>query len=124
MGSTGGGSRGGRSKSGKYTGGGLTLFETRIESNMDIYDGIRHTIPYIDHHHNMIRWDIPKVKEKKVKNFVSVSKNTQSERERASCIWKHCSYRRRDFLLVDSSLNVFYRVTPFKQAQTSLFLTQ
>ena len=51
MGSTGGGSRGGRSKSGKYTGGGLTLFETRIESNMDIYDGIRHTIPYIDHHH-------------------------------------------------------------------------
>ena len=37
---------------------------------------------------------------------------------------EHCSYRHSDFLLVDSSLNVFYRVTPFKQAQTSLFLTQ
>ena len=37
---------------------------------------------------------------------------------------KHCSYRHSDFLLVDYSLNVFYRVTPFKQAQTSLFLTQ
>ena len=65
-----GGGGGGRSKSGKYTGGGLTLFETRIESNMDIYDGLRMTVPYVDHHHNMVRWDVPKVKEKKVKNFV------------------------------------------------------
>jgi len=29
-----------------------------------------------------------------------------------------CSYCHSDFLLVDSSLNVFYGVTPFKQAQT------
>merc|ERR1712166_1293562 len=27
---------------------------------------------------------------------------------------KHCSYRHSDFLLVDSSCNVFYRVTSFK----------
>ena len=40
-----------------------------------------------------------------------------SERERASRIWKHCSYR-RDFLLVGFSFNVFYGVTAFKQAQT------
>ena len=31
---------------------------------------------------------------------------------------EHCSYRHSDFLLVDSSFNVLYGVTPFKQAQT------
>ena len=37
---------------------------------------------------------------------------------------EHCSYRHSDFLLVDYSFNVFYRLTPFQHAQTSLFLTQ
>ena len=31
---------------------------------------------------------------------------------------KHCSYRHSNFLSVDFSFNVFYRVTPFQQAQT------
>jgi hypothetical protein len=31
---------------------------------------------------------------------------------------EHCSYRHSDSLLVGSPLNVFYRVIPFKQAQT------
>ena len=31
---------------------------------------------------------------------------------------EHCSYRHSDFLLVDYSFNVLYRVIPFKQAQT------
>ena len=42
----------------------------------------------------------------------------QSEGERASRIWKHCSYRHSDFLLVGSSFNALYGVTAFKQAQT------
>ena len=45
-----------RSKSDKYTGGGVTLLETRIQSNMDVYDVIRLTIPYMEYHHNMVRW--------------------------------------------------------------------
>ena len=31
---------------------------------------------------------------------------------------EHCIYRHSDFLLVDSSFNVLYGVTPFQQAQT------
>ena len=33
---------------------------------------------------------------------------------------EHCSYRHIDFL-VDYSLNVFYRVTPFKQEPKQVF---
>ena len=35
--------------------------------------------------------------------------------------WKHCSYRQSDFLLVDYTFYVFYRVTPFQQAQIKSF---
>ena len=37
---------------------------------------------------------------------------------------EHCSYRQSNFYDLIPLLNVFCRVTPFKQAQTSLFLTQ
>ena len=67
----GGGKGGGRSKSGKYTGGGVVLFETRVESNLDVYDGLRYTLPYIDHHHNMVKWELPKGGQKGVQNFVA-----------------------------------------------------
>merc|ERR1711865_1039552 len=52
-------------------------------------------------------------------HLIQVSKSSEESEHRV--YGKHCSYRHSNFLLVDSSLNVFYRVTPFKQAQTSLF---
>ena len=33
---------------------------------------------------------------------------------------KHCSYRQSNFYDLITLLNVFYRVTPFKQAQTRM----
>ena len=49
-----------------------------------------------------------------------VGKYFQSERESGAIAYmeKQCSYRHSDFLLVDSSLNLLYRVVAFKQAQT------
>ena len=45
----------------------------------------------------------------------------QSEESVHRVYGKHCSYRHSDFYDLITTLNVFYRVTPFKQAQTSLF---
>ena len=57
------GAGGGKSKDmskGKYVGGGMSLFESRVEMNCDIFDGIRLTAPFVDHHSNMVRWELPK----------------------------------------------------------------
>ena len=54
-------------------------------------------------------------------SMVSIIKYINIAKERAvqsRYMVKHCSYRHSDFLLVDSPFNIFYRVTPFKQAQT------
>ena len=47
---------------------------------------------------------------------IDVSKSKAKESEHR--VMEHCSYRHSDFLLVDSSFNVLYRVVAFKHAQT------
>ncbi len=69
------GGSGGKTKDmskGKYVGGGISLFEARVETNCDIFDSIRLTAPFVDHHTNMVRWDLPKSEGKKTHGLQSM----------------------------------------------------
>jgi hypothetical protein len=69
------GGGGGKTKEmskGKYIGGGISSFEARVETNCDIFDGIRLTAPFVGHHTNMVRWDLPKSDGKKTHGLQSM----------------------------------------------------